>query len=106
MKNRKSNFGFSYTGIPRLTRFLWQSKNRVRRNSRYASQSIEKKKCKKNLHNAEILYYKIVLCILKHFSGTFRRAQTLKLGEVHIERADLFIEILSRTFYRPPYERT
>ena len=26
------------TGIPRLTRFLWQPKNRVRRNSRYASQ--------------------------------------------------------------------
>ena len=36
-----------YTGIPRLTRFLWQPKNRVRRNSRYASQSIEKKIVKK-----------------------------------------------------------
>ena len=33
------------TGIPRLTRFLWQPKNCVRRNSRYASQSIEKKIC-------------------------------------------------------------
>ena len=27
------------TGIPRLTRFWWQPENRVRRNSRYASQS-------------------------------------------------------------------
>ena len=49
------------TVIPRLTRLEWQPKNRVKRNSRYASQSI-KKNCQKNLHNAEILYYKIVLC--------------------------------------------
>ena len=48
--------------IPRLTRLEWQPKNRVKRNSRYASQCIAKKNCQKNLHNAEILYYKIVLC--------------------------------------------
>ena len=34
------------TGIPRLTRFLWEPKNRVRRNSRYGSQSVEKNICK------------------------------------------------------------
>ena len=28
------------TVIPRLTRLAWQPKNRVRRNSRYASQSV------------------------------------------------------------------
>ena len=52
----------SYTGIPPLTRFWWQPENHVRRNSRYASQSKGEKNCQKNLHNAEILYYKIVLC--------------------------------------------
>ena len=50
------------TVIPRLIRLEWQPKNCVKQNSRYASQFIAKKNCQKNLHNAEILYYKIVLC--------------------------------------------
>ena len=49
------------TVIPRLTRLEWQPKNRVKRNSRYASLCIAKKIVKKNLYNADILYYKIVL---------------------------------------------
>ena len=36
----KSESTKKHTGIPCLTRFLWQPKNRVRRNSRYASQNV------------------------------------------------------------------
>ena len=57
------------TVIPRLTRFLWQPKNRVRRNSRYASLYYVKYFCKiiipKN-RVMQIIYsigmYKTVLC--------------------------------------------
>ena len=41
------------TVIPRFTRLLWQPKNRVNRNSRYTSHSIDKKclkKCQKNFY--------------------------------------------------------
>ena len=58
-----------HTVIPRLTRFLWQPKNRVRRNSRYASLYYVKYFCKiiipKN-RVMQIIYsigmYKTVLC--------------------------------------------
>ena len=41
------------------------AQNRVNRNSRYISHSIDKKmsrKCQKNFYYADILYYKTVLC--------------------------------------------
>ena len=39
-----------YTGIPRLTRFLWQTENCDKCNSRYVNHSIAKKKLSKNSH--------------------------------------------------------
>ena len=58
-KNRQMG---SSTGIPRLTRFLWQPKNRVRRNSCYASQSMTWKNVKKICITLYIFKYKTVLC--------------------------------------------
>ena len=46
------------TGIPRLTRFLWQPKIRVTRNWRYENHSIAGKNVTKN---SIIIYYKIHL---------------------------------------------
>ena len=51
-----------YTGIPQLTRFLWQPKISVKWNSRYVNHSIAEKNFIKNSHNADILYYKTALC--------------------------------------------
>ena len=49
----------SSTGIPRLTRFLWQPKNRVRWNSCYASLYYDLKKFWKILKNICIALYSI-----------------------------------------------
>ena len=50
------------TGIPQLTRFLWQPKISVKWNSRYVNHSIAEKNFIENSHNADILYYKTALC--------------------------------------------
>ena len=81
--HRFKNFVKIHTGIPRLTRFLWQPKNRVRQN-RAMQVKVQKKKFVKKICITR-KFYTVKSC----YANFFRQAQKTALYKSALQKTAL-----------------